>query len=215
MVGEVRDKDTADLAVQAALTGHLVFSTLHTNDAATCLPRLLDMGVEPFLIASTIRIVIAQRLVRKLCYNCSIAIKPDEATLQRLNSDFKINKDITIKKIHELEESALKDGIRPSNVKSNDELSSNSSEILKLWKAKEEGCDICNNTGYKGRIGIYEVLPSTPNLQHMIIGNSTSEDIEKSAIENDSMITMKLDGLIKALRGQTTIEEVIRVTSSD
>ena len=215
MVGEIRDKETADLAIQAALTGHLVFSTLHTNNAATCLPRLLDMGVEPFLISSTVRIVIAQRLVRKLCANCAIPIKPDEATLHQLEHDFGLDKGTSVKKINELEEEAIKDGIVPSNSKASTEMGSTENSIVQIWKAKEDGCDICNNTGYKGRIGIYEVLPSTENLQHMIIGNSTAEDIEKSAIENDEMITMKLDGLIKSLRGQTTIEEVIRVTSSD
>ena len=215
MVGEIRDKETADLAIQAALTGHLVFSTLHTNNAATCLPRLLDMGVEPFLISSTVRIVIAQRLVRKLCANCAIPIKPDEATLHQLDHDFGLDKITSIKRINELEKEAIKDGILPSNSKASTEMGSTENSIVQIWKAKEDGCDICNNSGYKGRIGIYEVLPSTENLQHMIIGNSTAEDIEKSAIENDEMITMKLDGLIKSLRGQTTIEEVIRVTSSD
>ncbi len=215
MVGEIRDKETADLAIQAALTGHLVFSTLHTNNAATCLPRLLDMGVEPFLISSTVRIVIAQRLVRKLCANCAIPIKPDEATLRQLEHDFGLDKETSIKRINELEEEAIKDGILPSNSKASTDKGSTETSIVQIWKAKEDGCDICSNTGYKGRIGIYEVLPSTENLQHMIIGNSTAEDIEKSAIENDEMITMKLDGLIKSLRGQTTIEEVIRVTSSD
>ena len=215
MVGEIRDRETADLAIQAALTGHLVFSTLHTNNAATCLPRLLDMGVEPFLIASTVRIVIAQRLVRKLCSNCSIAINPDENTLKRLYEDFGIEKDLTIKKLNELEEMAQKDNVNPSSTKVEKGLSTNTNSITRIFKAKEEGCEVCNNTGYKGRIGIYEVLPSTEGLQHMIISNNTSEDIEKNAIQNDNMITMKIDGLIKSLRGQTTIEEVIRVTSSD
>ncbi len=215
MVGEVRDRETADLTIQAALTGHLVFSTLHTNNAATCLPRLLDMGVEPFLIASTVRIVIAQRLVRKLCSNCSTAVNPDENTLKRLYEDFGIEKDLSLKKLNELEEMAHKDNVNPSSSKVENDLSTSPNSITRIFKAKEEGCEVCNNTGYRGRIGIYEVLPSTEGLQHMIISNNTSEDIEKNAIQNDNMITMKIDGLIKSLRGQTTIEEVIRVTSSD
>ncbi len=215
MVGEIRDRETADLAIQAALTGHLVFSTLHTNNAATCLPRLLDMGVEPFLIASTIRIVIAQRLVRKLCSNCSITINPDENTLKRLYEAFGINKDLPIKKLNDLEEMAQKDNVNPASAKNGNDLSTSANSVTRLFKAKEDGCEVCNNTGYKGRIGIYEVLPSTEGLQHMIISNSTSEDIEKNGIQNDNMITMKIDGLIKSLRGQTTIEEVIRVTSTD
>ncbi len=214
MVGEIRDRETADLAIQAALTGHLVFSTLHTNNAATCLPRLLDMGVESFLIASTIRIVIAQRLIRKLCPNCSAPIHPDEDTLKRLYEDFGINKD-SLKSIHVLEEQAQKDNINPSSSNADATLSSSLESINRLFKANEEGCEVCNNTGYKGRIGIYEVLPSTESLQRMIIANNTSEDIEKNAIDKDGMVTMKIDGLIKSLRGQTTIEEVIRVTSTD
>ncbi len=217
MIGEIRDGETADLAVQAALTGHLVFSTLHTNNAATCLPRLLDMGVEPFLIASTVRVVIAQRLVRRLCVDCREAYEPDPAVLKQLVKSFRLDDNGGIKEIHDLETTALKDGIGKSSGgkgADTDQLSSTAGTIGRLWKAHEEGCDSCNHTGYKGRIGIYEVLENSTPIQKMIVTNSTSEAIEKAAID-DGMLTMQLDGLVKALRGQTTIEEVLRVTAQE
>jgi type II secretory ATPase GspE/PulE/Tfp pilus assembly ATPase PilB-like protein len=218
MVGEIRDKETADLAVQAALTGHLVFSTLHTNNAATCLPRLLDMGVEPFLIASTVRVVIAQRLVRRLCSECRESYSPDAAAIKQLNKTFGLDVGGGFKKLHELETSALNDGIGKSAAGSNhndaDKLSSTDSTISRLWKPHDGGCENCNSSGYKGRIGIYEVLDNSEKIQKMIVANNTSEDIQKAAIET-GMITMRMDGLVKALRGQTSVEEILRVTSEE
>lgn len=213
MVGEIRDGETADLGVQAALTGHLVFSTLHTNNAATCLPRLLDMGVEPFLIASTVRVIVAQRLVRRLCVDCREKFTPDSTLLKHLEDAFHISKNGGAKRIHELESTALKDGIGASTDKnaSIDQLGSSPTGVVQLWKAHDDGCEHCNHTGYKGRIGIYEVLQNSTEIQKMIVTGSTSESIEKAAIEAD-MLTMQLDGFVKALRGQTTIEEVLRVT---
>jgi type IV pilus assembly protein PilB len=213
MVGEIRDGETADLGVQAALTGHLVFSTLHTNNAATCLPRLLDMGVEPFLIASTVRVIVAQRLVRRLCVDCRESFTPDSTLTKHLESTFHLSANGGIKRMHELEQNALKDGIGAASDKGGDtnSLSSSTTAITRLWKAHEDGCERCNHTGYKGRIGIYEVLENSPAIQKMIVSGSTSESIEKAAIEAD-MLTMQLDGFVKALRGQTTIEEVLRVT---
>lgn len=214
MVGEVRDGETADLAVQAALTGHLVFSTLHTNNAATCLPRLLEMGVEPFLIASTVRLVIAQRLVRRLCVICRESVKPDDATVKQLEKSFRLEANGGIKQIHEFEAHAMVDGIGKPLAGKSDELSTSENNILRIWKAHEEGCDNCNHSGYKGRVGIYEVLNNTTQIQKMIVANSTSEEIEKVAI-TEGMLSMQLDGLVKSLRGETTIEEVLRVTSQD
>ncbi len=217
MVGEIRDGETADLGVQAALTGHLVFSTLHTNNAATCLPRLLDMNIEPFLIASTVRIVIGQRLVRRLCPDCRQTYTPDNQELQHLAKIFGIGPRISIEKLNGLEKLALQGGVgasNPSTVNTADlrVLSSTETTIAHLWRASDEGCDTCNHTGYKGRMGIYEVLPNTEKVQALIVANSTSEKIEKQAIE-DGMVTMQIDGLVKALRGQTTIEEILRVTA--
>ena len=219
MVGEIRDGETADLGVQAALTGHLVFSTLHTNNAATCLPRLLDMNIEPFLIASTVRIVVGQRLVRRLCPECREIYTPEAAEVHEINKVFQLDNAAAFKKIHELEKAALAGGIGANNPsKSNkhdpSQPSTSDKAILHLWKAHEDGCDNCNHTGYKGRMGIYEVLPNTTNIQQLIVSNSTSEKIEAQAIA-DGMLTMQTDGLIKALRGQTTIAEILRVTAEN
>lgn len=217
MVGEIRDGETADLAVQAALTGHLVFSTLHTNNAATCLPRLLDMNIEPFLIASTVRVVIGQRLVRKLCPDCREAIAPDNAMISQLAKSFGLGSAETMGRLHKLEAEALEAGIGTKitskvNKASSAEAATTEKSIRQLWKAHEDGCDNCNHTGYRGRMGIYEVLTNTPKVQQLIISTGTSETIEKQAIE-EGMVTMQTDGLIKALRGLTTIEEILRVTA--
>ena len=216
MVGEIRDSETAGLAVQAALTGHLVFSTLHTNNAATTLPRLLDMGIEPFLIASTVRAVVGQRLVRRLCVDCRQEFEPDEATLKQINEAFKTEASGFMKYVHQLEAQALEGGIGKSTGKSKDrstdEPSTTESRITRLWKANDTGCESCGHNGYKGRMGIYEVLDNSSAIQKLIVGNSTSEVIQDQAIK-DNMITMQLDGFIKALRGQTTIEEILRVTA--
>jgi type IV pilus assembly protein PilB len=215
MVGEIRDSETADLAVQAALTGHLVFSTLHTNNAATCLPRLLDMGIEPFLIASTVRVVVGQRLVRKLCQECREPYKPDDAVLQRIASALGLKSDSDLARIHELEQAAIKAGIGTDHAKqSSAEPGSTSTSIAKLWQAHDGGCERCNHTGYHGRLGIYEVMANTTAVQKLIVNNSTSEELETQAIK-DGMVTMQLDAFVKALRGQTTIEEIMRVTTSE
>lgn len=218
MVGEIRDGETAGLAVQAALTGHLVFSTLHTNNAATCLPRLLDMNIEPFLIASTVRVVVGQRLVRRLCPDCREVFEPDATTLDDLMKAFSLTEPGDMKHIHELEKQALEEGIGKTNTSkgntaSTAELSTNEKGIIRLWRAHKEGCENCNHTGYKGRAGIYEVLDNTEDIQKLIVANATSEEIQNTAIKN-GMMTMQIDGLIKALRGQTSIEEILRVTAS-
>ena len=216
MVGEIRDGETADLAIQAALTGHLVFSTLHTNNAATSLPRLLDMNIEPFLIASTVRIVIGQRLVRRLCPDCREVFEPDNPALTRIAKSFKLDA-AAMKRLHELESQALAAGIGAKdtskvNKASSVELATTEKTIARLWRAHEEGCDNCEHSGYHGRMGIYEVLANSSGIQQLIVTGSTSEAIEKRAME-DGMIVMQLDGLVKALRGQTTIEEILRVTA--
>jgi type IV pilus assembly protein PilB len=216
MVGEIRDGETAE---QAALTGHLVFSTLHTNNAATCLPRLLDMDIEPFLIASTVRIVIGQRLVRRLCPDCKEDYAPESGILDQLAKSFGLRKTEDIGALHKLEESALEAGIGAKNLSktnkaSSAELATTDKTITKLWKPHEDGCDNCSHSGYKGRMGIYEVLTNTPKVQQLIITNGTSENIQTQAIQ-EGMVTMQIDGLVKALRGQTSIEEILRVTSTE
>lgn len=207
MVGEIRDSETADMGVQAALTGHLVFSTLHTNNAATCLPRLLDMGIEPFLIASTVRAVIGQRLVRQVCQECRVAYSPDSNEHDEIKKMFSLKTAEDFAQLHELEKIALGQGVGASAK----EPSTNSKQIINLWKAKEDGCTACGGAGYKGRFGIYEVLENSSDIQHLIMENTTADVIQAKATEA-GMVTMQADGLVKALRGMTTVEEILRVT---
>lgn len=217
MVGEIRDGETADLGVQAALTGHLVFSTLHTNNAATCLPRLLDMQIEPFLIASTVRIVIGQRLVRRLCPDCREDYEPSVSEFEHVVKSFQIKGAAGMQYLHELEQKALEGGIGSTNPSKTNKrnpaaLATNGKAVTKLWRAHPDGCDTCSHTGYKGRMGIYEVLNNSTAVQQLIVNASTSEKLQDQAIE-DGMVTMQIDGLVKALRAQTTIEEIMRVTA--
>lgn len=213
MVGEIRDGETARLAVQAALTGHLVFSTLHTNNAATCLPRLLDMGIEPFLIASTVRAVVGQRLVRKLVPEGIESYTPDEATVKRVEVAFGIKDQAAMKRINQLEVQAMsassfKHPAGTHNAAAFEQPATTETAINKLWRMNGSG----GSSSFRGRMGIYEVLPISPDIQKLIISNGTSENIQDQAIK-EGMITMQTDGFIKALRGQTTLEEVMRVTS--
>ncbi len=173
MVGEIRDLETAEIAVQAALTGHRVLSTIHTNDAASGVTRLIDMGVEPFLIASSVNAFLAQRLVRKICPHCVETFKPGAKMLSEI-------------------------GIKASQLKNG-----------KLYRGK--GCDKCLNTGYLGRVGIYELLPISNDIRKMIMGQTDSIEIKEKAIEN-GMTTLQHDGLQKAIQGITTVEEVLRVS---
>ncbi len=206
MVGEIRDGETANLGVQAALTGHLVFSTLHTNNAATCLPRLLDMGIEPFLIASTVKAVVGQRLVRRLCMICRAQYTPSENEIAEITKLFSLHKDQGFEYIHSLEIQA-----KEQKVGGDTPLSTDSITVTSLWKANPEGCDECGHTGYKGRMGIYEVLGMSNSIQKLIMSGATSNQIQDQAIE-EGMTTMQTDGLVKTLRGNTTLEEVLRVT---
>jgi type IV pilus assembly protein PilB len=208
MVGEIRDGETADLAVQAALTGHLVFSTLHTNNAATCLPRLLDMGIEPFLIASTVRAVVGQRLLRRLCSKCKQHYEPEAAEVQTIIDLFNLKVKQNMDRLAELEKEAAEEKIGEDI---GPDTAVKGSSITRLFRPSPEGCDNCGHSGYKGRMGIYEVLPSSQEIQKLITTNATSDTIQDEAIR-EGMLTMQMDGLIKALRGQTSVEEILRVT---
>lgn len=285
MVGEVRDGETADLAVQAALTGHVVLSTLHTNNAATTLPRLLDMGIEPFLIASTVNTVIGQRLVRRLCPVCRVNYVPEGKELDDIKRDFQVDaalkhiKDVPLagdpvmaqvtdaakapeatdedendksKRGHkviapikpiEADKSILEKIASDPNIinRSADDAAKAKvvAQVVKteaptapapvpapaakkvaeaalktgqfrLYKAGP-GCSECGTTGYQGRMGIYEVLEVNDPISKMIVSHGTSDEIQTAAIQ-DGMLTMQQDGFIKALRGMTTIEEIMRVT---
>ena len=197
MVGEIRDGETAGLAVQAALTGHLVFSTLHTNNAATCLPRLLDMNIEPFLIASVVRVVIGQRLVRRLQPEDCEEYEPNEKEKKEIERVFGIKTKADWDSIFSLVNAAQEHFGKPKSNK------------LTLWRPKADLPE--TKTGYKGRMGIYEVLSNEEEVQKMIVSNATSDEIQGQAIK-DGMVTMQLDGLIKAIIGMTSIEEILRVT---
>ncbi|MGB4420797.1 MAG: GspE/PulE family protein [Candidatus Saccharimonadales bacterium] len=206
MIGEIRDSETADLGVQAALTGHLVFSTLHTNNAATSLPRLLDMGIEPFLIASTVRATVGQRLVRKLNKDTRKSYQPTEEEKQMIIKMFNLKPGQDFKYIHELEKKAAAEGVGGDTP-----LGTTETTINNLWKNDSD--DNANGalSGYKGRVGIYEVLNNSVEIQKLIVANATSNQLQEQAMK-EGMLTMQTDGLIKALRGETTIDEVIRVT---
>lgn len=206
MVGEIRDGETANLAVQAALTGHLVFSTLHTNNAATALPRLLDMDIEPFLIASTVRAIIGQRLVRRLDKKTRIAYQPTAEEKDAIMEMFNLTNEQTFRYIHELEKQAASQGIGGDAP-----LSTDPTGIVTLYKAGSYEDENGKHDGFKGRMGIYEVLNNSSAVEKLITANATSNEIQAQSIA-DGMITMQTDGLIKALRGETTIEEVLRVT---
>lgn len=197
MVGEIRDSETAGLGVQAALTGHLVFSTLHTNNAATCLPRLLDMGIEPFLIASVVRAVIGQRLVRRLVPDECEAYEPSTDEKKEIERVFNIKNEADWAKMMKLVNDAQVEFGKPVTPK------------LTLYRPKKELP--LNSSGYKGRMGIYEVLYNSSDIQKLIVANGTSEEIQNLAAK-EGMLTMQLDGFVKAAIGMTSIEEILRVT---
>ncbi len=192
MVGEIRDNETADIAVNAAMTGHLVLSTLHTNDAVTTLPRLADMKVPPFLIASTTNLIIAQRLARKICTHCIQSYELDEKTLAQLKEQLNI-------------EAALETMRKLKIIATTDK------DFKSILFYRGKGCDKCNQSGYKGRIGFYEVLEITPKISELLNRGANKEELIKAAKEQ-GMVSIFEDGLIKAKQGVTSIEEVLRVT---
>ncbi|MDD3679651.1 MAG: ATPase, T2SS/T4P/T4SS family [Candidatus Shapirobacteria bacterium] len=177
MVGEIRDSETTELAIQASLTGHLVFSTLHTNQASGTIPRLLDLGAETFLLASALSLVVGQRIARRICPNCQQKFSPDEKVLEEINQTL--------------------GSLMPKDKE-------------KINFTRGTGCDKCNNTGYYGRIGVYEVLPISEKIAKLILEQAPAGRIEKEAIE-EGMVTMLQDGYLRVLEGITTIEEVVRV----
>jgi len=194
MVGEIRDSETANIAVNAAMTGHLVLSTLHTNDAPTTLPRLVDMGIEPFLVSTTVNVIMAQRLVRKLCKHCltSYNLSPEEQ--KRLEKD------------HGLDLNALMALVSKAE---GDTTGSEHIESILFFKGK--GCNKCGGQGYKGRIGIYEVMAMTDSMKRLVSSGATAQAIHDEA-RTQGMITILEDGFLKAKQGITSIEEVLRVT---
>jgi type IV pilus assembly protein PilB len=179
LVGEIRDEETADIATNAAMTGHLVLSTLHTNDAATAIPRLLDMKIEPFLVSSTVNVIIGQRLIRKIHSMCRVS---EETPIEKLKKSLDTK---LIEKIFGVQDTIL------------------------LYRGK--GCELCHNSGYDGRIGIYEVMEMNDEIKEAIVGKKDATEIQKLAIKN-GMSTMLEDGLGKVKKGESTVEELLRVT---
>jgi type II secretory ATPase GspE/PulE/Tfp pilus assembly ATPase PilB-like protein len=176
MVGEVRDYETAEIAIRSALTGHLVFSTLHTNDAAGAVTRLLDMGIEPFLVSSSLECLIAQRLVRLICPKCKIPVAAKKEIL---------------------------DQIKDTNI---------DLKVAQLYEGK--GCEACRFTGFRGRTAIYEILTITEGIRELILNRASSQQIKQKAI-SEGMRTLRQDGLQKALKGLTTLTEIVRVTQQE
>jgi type IV pilus assembly protein PilB len=184
MVGEIRDRETIDIAVEASLTGHQVFSTIHTNSAVETITRILNMGVPPFLITSTVELIIAQRLVRKICQACK---KPAE----------KVDPELL-----ELVKRAI------ANIHSTDEIEPEKLQALQFFYSP--GCPECDGIGYKGRIGLYEIMRMNNEIRRMILQNASSMELEKTAIK-DGMVSLEQSGIIKALKGETSLEEVYSV----
>ena len=185
MVGEIRDEETASLVMNAALTGHIVLSTIHTNSSVGVVARLVDMGIRPFLIPSTLRVVISQRLARTLCKNCRVKVKPTPKI-----------RDYILERIENLPEMVKKDFKMP--------------DPLFVYSAK--GCDQCNFTGYAGRVGLFEVLSMNDEIAELIIKNPLESLIFKAA-QKQGMVTMEQEGILKVISGETTIEEITRVTT--
>jgi type IV pilus assembly protein PilB len=176
MVGEIRDYETAEIAIKASLTGHLVLSTLHTNDAPSTVNRLLNMGVEPFLVASSINLILAQRLARRLCNECAEFVDVSPEVLVNV-------------------------GIPAAEAKH-----------VRVKQAK--GCGKCANTGYKGRIALYEVMPMNEELKDFVLNGASAAELKREAVKQ-GMMTLRMSGLLRLKEGVTTVEEVLRVTAAD
>lgn len=193
MIGEIRDKETAEEAMHAAMTGHIVLSTLHTNSAAASPPRLIDIGEEPYLISSTLNVVMAQRLVRLICTECKAEEKVTEDVSANLSKVFNLEK---------LLPAMQREGVIDEKVKT----------FADITFYAGKGCEKCSNTGYKGRIGIHEILEVTPEIGELIIKHASAQEIQDLAEKQHDMVLIWQDGFIKAAKGMTTIEEILRVT---
>jgi type IV pilus assembly protein PilB len=176
MVGEIRDFETAEIAVKAALTGHLVLSTLHTNDAPSSISRLLNMGIEPFLVSASVILIMAQRLVRKVCTQCKEEEDIPAAALKKVG------------------------------------FSEDDTKAVKCYRGK--GCSVCNGSGYKGRIALYEVMPVGPEIKELVLEGASADEIKRTAVKL-GMRTLRMSGVNKIKEGTTSVEEVLRVTFGD
>jgi type IV pilus assembly protein PilB len=210
MVGEIRDLETGGIAIKAALTGHLVLSTLHTNSAPETVTRLLDMGLEPFNVASALNLVLAQRLLRRICNNCRTQYEPTDEEL----AGAKVTRATTLRELRFTEEAianakskAMKEALAGLQHATLD------TPIGDLGFFKGNGCDTCAGTGLKGRQGVYEVMPMSQKIRRLIIMNSGAAEIRDGAVE-EGMLTLRMDAWMKVLKGITTVEQMIRETSA-
>jgi type IV pilus assembly protein PilB len=210
MLGEIRDLETGGIAIKAALTGHLVLSTLHTNSAPETVTRLMDMGIEPFNVASALNLILAQRLVRRVCSKCAEAYKMDKAEV----AGAKIDGGITMRDMH-FTDMALRDAKTRATDAAKpfmDQITLDTKmEDLPVFRGK--GCEQCDGTGLKGRQGLYEVMSMTPNLRKLIMQSAGAAEIQRAAIE-EGMLTLRMDGWLKVLKGICPIEQVVRETAA-
>ena len=210
MVGEIRDLETGGIAIKAALTGHLVLSTLHTNSAPETVTRLLDMGLEPFNVASALNLVLAQRLLRRICNNCRTQYEPTDEEL----AGAKVTRATTLRELRFTDEA-----IASAKAKATKEAmpylqhATLDTPLGKLGFFKGTGCDTCAGTGLKGRQGVYEVMPMSQKIRRLIIMNSGASEIRDGAIE-EGMLTLRMDAWMKVMKGITTMEQMIRETSA-
>ncbi|MDP9279130.1 MAG: Flp pilus assembly complex ATPase component TadA, partial [Gemmatimonadota bacterium] len=210
MLGEIRDLETGGIAIKAALTGHLVLSTLHTNSAPETVTRLMDMGIEPFNVASALNLILAQRLVRRVCTNCAEAYKMDKAEI----AGAKIGGGVTLRDLH-FTDMALNDAKGRATAAAKpfmDRITLDTKmEDLPVFRGK--GCEQCDGTGLKGRQGLYEVMYMTPALRKLIMQSAGAAEIQKVAIE-EGMLTLRMDGWLKVLKGICPLEQVVRETAA-
>ena len=210
MIGEIRDLETGGIAIKAALTGHLVMSTLHTNSAPETVTRLMDMGLEPFNVASALNLVLAQRLVRKICNTCRARYEPDAVELNAA----KLKPDMTFRSlmytdeaIQNMKRMATKEAasiVKDFNL---------DTTIAEMPFFRGRGCDTCAGTGLKGRQGLYEVMLMTPKVRKLVMQSVGAAEIQKGAVE-DGMLTLRMDGLLKVMKGICTLDQVIRETAA-
>ena len=210
MLGEIRDLETGGIAIKAALTGHLVLSTLHTNSAPETVTRLMDMGIEPFNVASALNLILAQRLVRRVCSKCAEAYKMDKAEV----AGAKIDGGVTMRDMH-FTDMALRDAKTRATDAAKpfmDQITLDTKmEDLPVFRGK--GCEQCDGTGLKGRQGLYEVMSMTPNLRKLIMQSAGAAEIQRAAIE-EGMLTLRMDGWLKVLKGICPLEQVVRETAA-
>jgi type IV pilus assembly protein PilB len=210
MVGEIRDLETGGIAIKAALTGHLVLSTLHTNSAPETVTRLLDMGLEPFNVASALNLVLAQRLLRRVCSNCKTQYEPEDIELGAA----KVKRTTTLRELR-FTDRAIQDAIAKATKEAAPFLENVTLDtpVGDLAYFKGTGCDSCNGTGYKGRQGVYEVMMMTQSLRRLVLQNVGAAELRDAAVE-EGMLTLRMDGWLKILKGVSTIEQVVRETSA-